>query len=892
MNKVRLLSSRLMRITLLLVGLVCVVSMLPPQADSAAPTEAGLIPFNRSFVPEAGTSGETGLRSSQAVTSSLKLDWLPDPDDLPPSVVKAPVNYSSDASSKATVHPASYFNDYFYQDPYLNAASGGVPSIVPRFTQPELGLGSRGYSYCPQGSNLVHSFCRARYGNSSGGSSTNPILQRNSRREILIQAILVLLWARSRGRNFQVGQSDELSAGVNNQNLNALSTELERERLRRILSPLGPTVGRTLTPQAGLPQFDNPFRAGANPNDLTLLPLNQAVLSDSSLPSSVLSPQFRNNLDGYFSWPAASTEPLPGQTIQPPSAPQNAPCLVQSPLSTTYVTFVNTSSRYISIFWVDFTCQEVQYAVIPPNTIYYQPSYFNYAWRVRDALTAQYVGQVVPTAALPQPVFYVYDLRSGQEGNLASEVTAANSATPESSVGTSQGVLPSLAQIEAQYQSLGDRQLDRYYSDSSLAALRVERVRLLLYFLYTDPLYTYVRYELDNIYRQIYITRPSYATVINLANEIDSWTTPPADAATARSRFIKRQALALWQDQLENEVALFMQANPALAQQLSDIESWLLERFDAIMSSDTVRNYAADWLQRYADTYDASLSPLQPEINQLMAANPKFEEYVQVRDEIENLLPQFESHPVVNNIVQQYFALDNNPVLTQAINQAYADYLVEISNVLDQTTFDEESESFYAQLNYLVKSDPDYQQLATRYINAIQALQIQLQSIHTAVANCFALYGNFCNPYTDPAVQAALNPNNLWQLLGPVGQTYEDYNEYWYTFYQGEAYLNLQFGAQSRIQAAQAQILPVFEAARERFKQRVNAISQVQQLQTSIQQASPVLRGQTPFGSADNVETAAAYPYAELDQKLKRLEQLGIELTSEQAEVYLPLILR
>lgn len=836
-------------ITVLVLGLVVGI---PTQQD------VRLLAIDRFLLPQ--TAQASDLTDDLVITSTLSVDWLPEASVAPPVVDEAGVLKTPDQVRQT----ASLFfddDDFFYSsDVGLRSASLGAPSFPPAFNQLELSLGANGFAYCPRDS-FGRTYCRARDGSrsSSGGNTPPPTPEQ-------LQIIQQM---------FRPQTVDEISLSAFG---HTPTNEAERHVLENILKPFGgPTTGRTPIPQATSPQFGNQFNAGVGANNSVVRPLNQATLQANSLPTTMLGPQFRNQLDSYFNWPGMATQPLAGPTLTQPSSTTGACYIPAGPL--TYATFVNQSSRYVLITWVDASCQEIQYAVIPPGQIYYQQSYLNYTWRVRDAQTFQYVGQVTPTAVNPRPIFTIFDVnRAG-----AREVGG----TSESFV-TENNTLAELGELINQFQNLGDQQVALFYNSNQLAALRAERTRLTYYFMYTDPVYIYVEQELEEVYRQIYTSRPSYAYSVNLAAEIDSWTSPPASSSIAKERFIKRQVLTLWQDQVESEVAAYLEANPSLSTQITQVELWLLQRYNAIMTNEVTQATAQEWLQRYTAAYNNSLNPLRAEMSQFMANHPEFKEYIQVRDEIATLLPEFENHPVVSGLAVKIAAIENDPSLTQNINQAYAQYLNQISLALDQSAFDEESEYFYAQLNYLVKSDSTYQQIRNAQLSAMQSVQGYLKTVHYAVANCFAWYGSNCNPYTDSNVQAVVDHNRLWQLLAPLANANDVYSQYWHAFYQRTDYQNLQAVAQSRIQSAQAPVLPLFEQARQQFEQYVKTIPQIQQIETEVAQTVMLFRGQE---QTQDEALSRHYPSSELDQKLAQLAHLERALLGKYNHLlYLPVV--
>jgi hypothetical protein len=93
---------------------------------------------------------------------------------------------------------------------------------------------------------------------------------------------------------------------------------------------------------------------------------------------------------------AGGGNPTPTPTPVPPTptpiptvAPTPTPTRSASACSTgggrsTYLNFVNTTSRTVYVYWVDYNCNERFYKALSPWRSYWQQTYGNHVWRIYD----------------------------------------------------------------------------------------------------------------------------------------------------------------------------------------------------------------------------------------------------------------------------------------------------------------------------------------------------------------------------------------------------------------------------------------------------------------------------------------------------------------------------
>jgi hypothetical protein len=429
--------------------------------------------------------------------------------------------------------------------------------------------------------------------------------------------------------------------------------------------------------------------------------------------------------------------------------------------------------------------------------------------------------------------------------------------------------LQALSPVEFRYLTLAQHQVDVLYTDDTLSALRAEFNANQLLFLYNDPLYSYWSYELTVLLQQIVTTRPAYPFAVALAQEIASYTAPPDDNTILEGRYSQRLALAALSAQVDFEARAFLAENPLVAGQIADLAFLQMQSVQQIVSSPQAIAYGSDWSTRFQTAFVNSpgFPSLALELEQIFLDFPAFREYLQLNQEIINLLPLFNDHPVVLQVHGLLTSVNADPTVAQSIAVFYQQFTNEVDELLRHTTYKAEVERSYEQLNGLIESDPTYRLLRDTQFLAVLTLDDLQRQIHDAVANCMAIFGQFCDPYSDPQVLALLPAFNVdsFNLLVTVGQFYELYNRFLYGFSHSQAFLSLQTESLARVQASLVEILPNLLAAQERFDQNVNSIPQVSAVQNAIVSLGLTLRSES----------------IELDTRLNRMTELLLVLSGQ-----------
>ena len=359
-----------------------------------------------------------------------------------------------------------------------------------------------------------------------------------------------------------------------------------------------------------------------------------------------------------------------------------------------------------------------------------------------------------------------------------------------------------------------------------------------LLFLYNDPAYNYLSYELNSLLQQIVTTRPSYPVAIALAQQITSYTIPPDDNAILEGRYSQRLALAALTAQVDFEARFLLAADPVVAGQLADLAFRQMDHVQQIFASPHIVGYVNDWSTRFQSGFlnSPGFANLRLELEQIFLDFPAFREFLQLNVEVVNLLPLFNDHPALQQVSSLVTSLNADPTVAQTFAGFYQQFTTEVDQLLLNSSYKAEVERAYERLNGLVESDSTYRLLRdTQFLTVLTLDELQ-RRIHDAVANCHATLGQFCNPYTIPQVLSLLPGFNAdhFNLLLAVGQFYELYNRFLYAFSRSEAFLAAQTESLARVQASLAAVLPNLMAAQERLVLNLNSIPQVSAVQDAI----------------------------------------------------------
>lgn len=666
----------------------------------------------------------------------------------------------------------------------------------------------------------------------------------------------------------------------------------ESTRQQGIEFALREYLGQSPLPIGWESSFQNEFFSGPGFAGLSTVPSLAELVVLDALSATNYTPQFLASLNALLSSPTASVFNVPIYAVNPDR------CSRENTTPGT-VTFVNTASFPAAVIWVDYQCQEVLYRILPPGTVYTQPTYVTHVWRVRNALTGTTVlnGDHTIPNELPQTVV-IFDLAVQQR---QTKLQAVRDNTLDVQAAVDAGHLQAapggnLEALKARYDALRRRQLAHYYTDPMLSNLRVELNRNFLGYIYLDPYYLYWSYELDTALNQIRTTRPSYPTVVTLSQEIASWTTPPTDDATLRSRYMQRLLLQALHSQLDNEIEDFLATNPQLADRLRTIRAWLAQRRDQAWSLPSATLWYADWKQRWQQVYftsDSADTEIQ-ELNQILSDYPTVDEYFQLKDEVDSLLPAFAELPKVRKYIDLHNAVLDDQSVDNMVAQHYNQYTTQVTAILNTTPIPGELEHYYTRLNALLNAHPTYIQLKTSEYIAVTNFQVHQQRVHAAMAQCYARDSANCDGYSDLAVIKLLYSDDAQQSLRGMGRFYEKYNRFWYDFYNSKEYLTLENATKERLQAPLTAVQPRLQSIRDEFTDNVESIPQVQNLRSSGNRLYAEI--------CDNRSALASFPIADpasaLCQRLDRMTELSASLNSTvrlQAGdnfTYLPVIIR
>jgi hypothetical protein len=137
-----------------------------------------------------------------------------------------------------------------------------------------------------------------------------------------------------------------------------------------------------------------PFNNGESIDSQDLVLFYKAYLAHSAAEGSDL--WHSTGVRLAFLGTAGGGNPTPTPTPVPPTptpiptvAPTPTPTPSASACSTgggrsTYLNFVNTTSRTVYVYWVDYNCNERFYKALSPWRSYWQQTYGNHVWRIYD----------------------------------------------------------------------------------------------------------------------------------------------------------------------------------------------------------------------------------------------------------------------------------------------------------------------------------------------------------------------------------------------------------------------------------------------------------------------------------------------------------------------------
>lgn len=629
-----------------------------------------------------------------------------------------------------------------------------------------------------------------------------------------------------------------------------------------------------------------------DPIGTTLTAINLSFARLSLYPSP-----FVTNLNNFFFNPASNTTSL---ALQPAVAPNSCPAA--NPLLPTTIRFVNLSTGYIRISHLNYLCQEVFYAILLPNTQYLQLTFVGQTWRFRDAFTGDLIlGQPEFTIPNTNPQTYtIINVPGATTGQAMGQAGALDQAQGRAAGLQQAPSANSLDGLKARYGALAQMQLGNYYSDPAVSQLRAEFNQQIIARLEADPLYLYWSHERTQALDRIRVGRPSYARMAALEAEIASWRSPAADEATQRARYATRQEYQLLQSRLDEELAAFFAANPDVAVSLESLNSWLLDRIDQVQLDPAFVRWQADWDRRWYQAYFASpegAATVQM-AQQISADYPVFQEYQQVRRELVDLLPSLNDSPPVKRFANVKAEVLGDVQANSQVRDLYAQHLNRQLAILNGTQIPVLTETFYNQLSGLLNSDPTYLDLQDQEREVIQALRDRQGQIHAAVRACYDRDPD-CDPYGDRAVRELLYSDRARQLISASGSYYEAFNRFWYSFYAGQDYLDLENQTKADLRAPLSAVQPQIQALQAEFQQGLRALPHMSRLRQASNTMMTELCAAPPAGAAREsgpISDVTAEYCARLEHLQDLDSQLGAMSSSTESlwhgSIYLPLIRR
>jgi hypothetical protein len=551
----------------------------------------------------------------------------------------------------------------------------------------------------------------------------------------------------------------------------------------------------------------------------------------------------------------------------------------------TVITFNNARvaalSSFVNISYLDAFCREVPYwYLLGAGFSYTSFTFVGQTWRVRDSLTDTLLVEfTVPNTSLQIVSFGPFAQNYRNEALPAQTPTLAQQSNSVT--------------LQARYATFGELQLDFYYNDADLSGLRTELNRYLLNYVALDPHYVYWAYELQLFEERIRSTRPSAAEATALAAQIASWTSAPTDQTTLRERYSLRLRYLELQAALDAEVAAYYDANPLARQRVEELQGWLRDRLDAIWDQPEAILWYAGWQKRWRAFYFGSdeAAAQVAEIQQIESDFGAFTEYLRLSDEILDLLPAFDELPTIEAAAATVAAANADPATRVAREGYERAYLNNVGDLIESTTAPVAFERYYSRLNGLLLADPAYTALKADEAASAGAFADYQRRVHAAMATCYAEQSVLCNGYDDPDVL-----NVLAGAYGPVnaaGEYYERSNRFWYTFYNSDAYRNLENAARNSLATPIGLIQNQIEAARTNYESQVDNLPALRDAAAASASALDGLCAErATLASLPVVEATRAFC-----ERIERLDELSGLLTTTSTglrnvseRLYLPLI--
>ena len=177
----------------------------------------------------------------------------------------------------------------------------------------------------------------------------------------------------------------------------------------------------------------------------------------------------------------------------------------------------------------------------------------------------------------------------------------------------------SLDDLNRRWQALAAREIDYYYSDANLSALRTESDTLSLVGSYGEPMYMYWTYELTSVAGQVQARAPSYSQWEAASQEVSSWTNPSDSVDLLAQRFARRQQVQKLAAKVQMEGLQIIQASTVLANNFLKVTQLLPQLLQQAASNDLLRASLSAWQARSGRSLIRALKPTVPCWRSVMA---------------------------------------------------------------------------------------------------------------------------------------------------------------------------------------------------------------------------------------------------------------------------------
>lgn len=384
--------------------------------------------------------------------------------------------------------------------------------------------------------------------------------------------------------------------------------------------------------------------------------------------------------------------------------------------------------------------------------------------------------------------------------------------------------------LNARFSSLG-RQHDNFlYNDPTLTGLRDEYNRFSLLLYHNDPYLLFWSYELDTLLDEIYQGSPYYPAFAALAEEVESWKTPPVNIGLLKSRYDKRLAMMTLSSQVQQESHEYIRSDYGLNSWVNAVASAVSSRMQSKGFDPNALLYQGYWNQRWQNTYlsSAEMNRISQGFNQLVEDTPDLKTHLQSRIDLVSLMNCLKDDAEAKRVGELMSEVPNDPEVISRFYQLYEQYLDRINQLYNSTDFKAEVERFHEALNGRVQYDWGYRQVQSQQYLFDELKQFR-RRIHDAMLKAWN-NGNRSNPYYDWRVQS-LYDNRYSQVVSEAARVMSASYKFDLDFLSGPVYANLESETRQRLAAAIAPVINDLKAAQDQFAQDVSLIPQLREVE-------------------------------------------------------------